>query len=567
MLSASVVGLLLGAVAVAPATAQDGSSSDLKPVVAVSFSGVDAVKADLQRVAKASGTEELLTPLLNEVQGFPGLDATKPWGAVVLTDGAEFSWYVFVPVSDLDELLAKVKSLPQAPPIPEPDADGIYVIDGPDGQMQFFIQEKQGWVFVASSRATLAGAPADPVPTLEGLDESYTFAVRFTVKNISSEIRSQVLMAVQFGMMAFQTRQPGESDQEYNLRTQMAEQSLEQFTRLVEDTDAVLIGLGVDAESKAVHLDIEFTAVEGTPTAEEFASLGGAKTNLAGFCPPEAAAAIQSVGKMAESDAAMMKDLIDTYGSKALDEIDEQALADGERKVAKQMIQDLIDVANATIEKRKNDMGLSILGDSESLHLILGVYVAEATKLEDVFKRLVGLASQENPAIAQLVKLNAAEHRGVRLHTVSVPAVLLEDAELPPQIAGDSLNLVVGFEDEHFYAAGGPNAMDVLKQAIDRSKDAAGQSVAPFTMTASATAWGHILEGLAAQGVIDDDVGKVAVVLKEAGENDHVSITGTAIPNGMRVRIQAEAGILKSIGSLVKMAMLGAGAAPGRVEF
>jgi hypothetical protein len=199
---------------------------------------------------------------------------------------------------------------------------------------------------------------------------------------------------------------------------------------------------------------------------------------------------------------------------------------------------------------------LALSADSGSLNLVAGSFVADPAKLEKIVKQLAQLVMQEDQQVAKWVTLDAEEHQGVRLHTFAIPADELPPdlKELPAMVVGEKLTAVVGFGDQHAYLAAGPQAVEVLKKAIDASKAAAGQPVAPFRMSLSAGAIGRIVEGAAAP----EDLGPgvlIVQILKQAGQNDHFTLAVEAIPNGMRIRERVEEGMLKVIVTAVNMVM------------
>lgn len=548
LLSALAVTILLGMSSIGPAQAQE---SGLKPVLTVSLSGVDAIKKDLGVLFEASGTAEMAQPL--EQIPLPGLDTSKPWGVVVQTDGQKFPVFVFVPVTDLAQLAGLVEAMSQgAVDVPEPDGNGVYEIQGPMGQT-LYLQQKGGWAFLADSRATLDSVPADPVPLLGGLNESYALVVRLVVKNIPAQVRSTPIGLLQMGMAMGMQKMPGESDEQFAVRKKMADQSLKEFEKLINETDSLQIGLAVEPQSKAVRLDVEMTAVEGTSTAQEYALVGEAKSNLAGFFVPDAALTALWAGMLSESDATQITNMIDALSAKAMQDLDDQPLGDDERQLAKQLLGDLIDVIRKTVASRRIDAGLSVLVDADSLNLVVGSYVADAAKLESLLKQVANLAIQESAELANAIALDAEEYQGVRFHTVTVPKEALPDDDVPAMIVGDALSAVVGFGSENVYLAAGPKAAETLKQAIDRSKAAASQAVAPFGLSVSASAIGRIIEGVGAAEELDAP--GVVEALKQAGPNDHITITAEPIENGVRTRLEVEEGILKVIGAAIRAQM------------
>ena len=554
ILSALAVGVLLATSGVAPAEAQPPDGTGLKTVLVASISGFDAISKDVQLIAGAAGQAEMAAPLiLLAPQVGKGLDTTKPWGAIVQTDGVQFRISGFVPVTDMQQALALAKGLAGNADIPAPDADGVYEIEAQD-QTVFMVQ-KGGWAYLSNDRESLAEMPADPVPLLGGLDKSYAVAVRAVVENVPQGLRDQVLSPIQAGLAMGQQQLDNETPEQFAIRKRTMARSMEELTKLINETEAVQIGLGVEPQSQALRLDIEITATEGSSAAADYALAGEAKSDLTGFYLPAAALTALLAGTMADSDAAQMEDMLDTYGSKALADLDAQELSDNERKLAKQMLSDLIEVIRKTVQSRRIDAGLAVLADADSLNLVGGAFVADPATLEKLLKQIVHLAIAEDPGVENAITLNAEEHQGVRLHTLSVPTDQLpDDADVPPMLAGDTLTAAVGFSDQNVFLAFGPQSIDKLKAAIDQSKSAVGQSVPPMRLSLSATGIGQTMEGLGAAE--DPDVPPELIsALTNAGQNDHITFVTEAVPNGVRTRLEFEAGILKVIGTAVGAAM------------
>ena len=552
LLPALAVAVLLATSRVVPAQAPQLESTGLKTVLTVSVSGFDAIKSDLQSIAQASGMDQLMMPfMMLGPQGPAGIDTAKPWGAVVQTDGQKLRIFAFLPASDPKLMLGFLKPLGVEDASPEPDADGVYEIEVRGREL--VLAQKGDWVVLADDRRTLANVPADPVPLLGGLNESYAIVVQGSIKDVPASKRDQVVELVRSGVEMAQQAQPAGE------RT--IARSMEEVDKLINETDSVLIGLAVEPQSKAIRLDVEMTAIEGTSAAAEYALAAEAKSDLAGFYLPEAALTALFAGTMPESDAAQLQDMIDTYGSKALDDLDEQELSEGERKLAKQMLGDLISVLRKTVATGRIDVGFAVLASADSLSLVGGGFVADAATLEKLLKQTVHLAIAEDPGVEQAVTLDAEEHQGVRLHTLSVPAEQLPTDDVPAMIVGDVLTAAVGFSDQHAYLAVGPQSIDKLKQAIDQSKAAAGQSLPPARVSLSMTAIGKILGGLGTVADLDVPT-EILDALAQAGTNDHLLISSEAIPNGVRTRIELHPGAIKAIGTAAT-AMSPFGAGPG----
>ena len=304
LLSTLAVAVLLGTSGVG--LAQQAT----KPVVVVSFSGYDELMADIEFIGTlgdnpnlAKGLEGMLA-LVTGGKGLAGLDKAKPWGAIVQTDGQQFPMVAFVPVTDLKELIG-VLSAVGGGALPEPDADGVYEIE--TDQQNVFLVEKGGWAFMSNTREALDDAPADPAKLLAGLSDKYDLGVKVSVKNVPAELRQMGIGLLQMGAQAGLEQEPGETDEQFALRSNLTQPSIEQTIRAINELDTLVVGLSIDREAKTAAMDFTVTAVEGTETAKDIAQAADLKTDFAGIFLPDAALVAHSAGKLAETDVTQLK--------------------------------------------------------------------------------------------------------------------------------------------------------------------------------------------------------------------------------------------------------------------
>ncbi len=561
-LSMLATAILLGASGLAPA-------QESKPVMVVSFSGYDALMADLGMVGALGGAPDTpkmlegMMALATGGKGLAGVDKSKPMGAVVFADGEEFPVIAFVPVTDFKELLSVLEGpLGQAGDV----GDGVYELSA--GEESVFITEKGGWAFVSNSAANLAKAPAAPVELLGGLEAKYDLAAKIMMKNVPESIRTMVTGFLQMGAQAAMERQPGETDEQYALRTRLAQQSVEQTVRAINDLDTILVGFAIDGTAKTAYLDFTVTAVEGSQTAQEMDELGDAKTDFAGMVLPGAAITLRTTGKLSDSDATQMKSTITSVRASAMKELADQGLPEEQEQKAAQLLEDMLSVVESTIDSRRMDSGASLILKPDAATLVVGAYLADGAKLEKILKDIVEIAKQEQPQVAQLITLDAETHEGVNLHVAKVPLPADsgdEEAEKMIGLVGNPLEVVVGTAAQSAYVAIGRGALQTLKDAVAKSKAEAGKDVIPMEMKVSAGAIAQFVAEVA-----DDEpqakqmAGMIAGKLAQSGGKDHLVITSQAVPNGATVRIELQEGILAVLGGAGQMSMMmGSGNAGG----
>ena len=232
-----------------------------------------------------------------------------------------------------------------------------------------FVKKKGDWAIVAINPAGLDAAPADPTALLGGTEKKYDLAVQILLKNVPSAFKQMAIGQLSLGMERGMQRQPNESDEDYALRSKVTKQTVEQITAMIDDLDRIVVGLSIDSEAKNAYVDFEVTAKPGSKTAEQFALVKNAKTNFAGFTPPEAIATANWVGTLSKTDIARAKANIGNLRVKIAKELGNQGLSDDEVAKAKQLVDSLVDVILETIEAGQVDGGLAAILRTQRRHV------------------------------------------------------------------------------------------------------------------------------------------------------------------------------------------------------
>lgn len=555
LLSALMAFALLGAWSLS--LAQDAakktdqeSSEALKPVVVVSFAGVDQAMKAVKTVDKlGDGTLTAKVEAVLESQfgarQIPGVDPKRPWGIVVQTDGQQFPVVAFIPVTDLKKALAALEpSLGK----PREESKDVLELRIPNQTQSIYVAQKGGWAMVSPNPEYLESAPKDPLKILDGLNKSYDVAVRVLVSNVPPLFRQMLLGLVQMGMQQGAERQPGESDEQYALRTKIAKQTMQQLGTTLNELDNLLLGIKLKEESSALQVDVQVTAMPGSNLAKQMSADNQAKSKFAGFLIPNAAFAMEVASKIEASNLTQSKTTLASTRANALKELDKQEISDADKKQAKQMVNDLFDVAEKTLESGRIAAAVTVVANPKVLTVVAGSTLADTAKLESVIKQLVPHLRKEAPELADKVKLNAQTFEGVTFHTAAIPCSMFGEAG--PKLAemvGDVLDVVIGIAPDSVYLAAGRNASSTLREAITKSKAQAGKSLPPMQMCITAT---PIAKAIAAHGRRDDvrqSAGKAAKILESLSGKDHITATQVPIANGQRYQIVIESGVLKLI--------------------
>lgn len=546
---------------------QAASPEKTKPVAVLAFSGYDELKADVAYVGKLSGNpgladalEVLLKVFVLKNQSLEGLAKDRPWGVVVQLDEQKLAEgvknpkdallaYGFIPVSDLKALL---KSLEPVIGQAKDAGDGVFELRGQPKahQKPTFVKQSGEWAFLADRAERLATTPEAPDRLLGDLAEKYDLAFRVYLSNVPQEVRKQILGQIRRHAEAdLQKRKPALSEEEYAVRKIFADRTLRSAEMGLTELEAVTGGWALDHKEGKTYLDLSLAAKAGTKTARSLASLGDAHSKFAGFLMPQATLKANWAGQSSPADTADALKVLDLVRKKALADIKRQPADKAE--VAAELFNGAMDVLRATAAAGKADGGMVALLDPNAVTLAAGGFVAEGEKLDGTLKRLVDAVTKEHPEAAGLIEWDAGEHQGVKFHAASIPIPPeAKDRQKVVQAVGEALEVVVGVGKQSAYVAVGRKPKEVLKEVIDRSAAAAAEKVPPLRLSLDL---GSLTKFVSIMGDKEEERQKAALaasLLEKAGEDDHVNLVAGPIPNGVRLRVEIEEGILKALGAM-----------------
>jgi hypothetical protein len=481
---------------------------------------------------------------LTHGKGLEAIDKTQPWGVIVQTDGLQLLPVGCLPVKKLGDILA----VASAYQFEVKDAgDGIKEVSQPQGQA-VFVREVNGWAFIGPSPVLLANVPENPAAVLDEIVSEYDLGVRFSVQNVPEMYRHFAIQAMQAGMQQAMEQKPDESEEQFQLRQQMAGGQLNQVKRAIEELDSVALGWTIDSEQEKTYLDVTVKAVPGSRMAEEFAAAKDSTTNFAGFYQPDAAATLifASRSEPQQQDVAQLEAAMNSAreqfnkGIEANEDIPAEMRDDLKAAAA-----DWFDAFTATVKTGQLDGGATLQVSADSLTLVAGATVQDTAKFESGLKKLDAAAKEQHEFPG--IQWNAASHQGVNFHTLSVPVPA--DKEAPRKLLGETADIAIGIGPEAVYLAAGRDNLEAVKKAIDASAAEKGKSVPPFELVLSLGPVAEVAAAQADEGPEKAAAQAIAEMLRaEAKGRDHLRLTGQVIPNGLRYRFEAEQGVLKALG-------------------
>lgn len=534
------LGLLLATVASFSGPTTALAQNDQKPAVVISLGSIDQLMGNIGYLTRAAGSPEVgaIVQIMSG-QYIEGLNTKQPVGGYV-TFTPQPTGVVFLPVSDFNMVVAKIEEMVGGL---QDVGDGVKKLTL---QREIFLKEKDGWVFVSDQRANLDKLPADPTQLLEGLPETYDVAIRANVQSVPKELRQMLLSEIKEG---FERTVANEADEDKRrAQKEIGGRVIEEIVRFADEADQLTVGWGTDKKAGKTFIDFSATAIAGTTLASEINSAVTAKSDFTGFLLPDAAATFHFTAPVPKENVQQMVTMLNKARDKAIEQIgkDKDLPNDEARATAKEIVGSLTAVLQKTLEGGKLNGGAALRLAPQNINFVAGGLVADGKSVEKDLKRLVELAKQSknNPYVE--VKFDAATHGGVTLHTITVPVPARE--EQARKILGEKMLTVIGTGATSVYFAFGNDSMELLKQVIDGSAAATGET-SPMTLNVS------LAPIMAFAASVDDDpiVAGLSEALKKGQGKDHIAISSKAIPRGVAYRVEVEEGVLQLIGQAAKL--------------
>ncbi len=389
-----------------------------KPLVVVSVASHERLMMDVRLlldpllmafVADAVGKQWNL-PIDPRTLAPASLDPRRPWGLVGETDGQSFPYYGFVPIGNLDGLLAG----PVAAGKLKPPVDGIYQI--PFAERNWFVAQRGPWAVFATSTNGLQTTPADPAKLLGGLPNTYDLGARVYLENAPADVRQVARQWLKEGHQLIPNRELGETELDYAVRSALTNQGLGLAALLIDEGDWLEAGLSMDLRTKNTVVDLETRFRPESEMAVGLQAPGRTKTEFGGFNLPQAALSAIWTGEPARMPLHQLLTLFDSVSRAVVPSMQAPAVADFWQTLRLAMLEENV------------DGGAAIVTGSGGATFVIGGSVPDGEKLEKKLDALVGPsqstgAGRDGPRW----KPGGSRYQDVRLRTLLIP--------LPPAAA------------------------------------------------------------------------------------------------------------------------------------
>jgi hypothetical protein len=539
--SVSALALLL--VPLTQAGIRSAVAAEPQPIAVVALNGADQLMKEISFLTEAAGARDIGS-LLTLMAGpyTAALEKGKPAGLYVLQKGEmDFAAVAFVPVKDVNILLAAFE---QQIGKPKELGEGVLEVAG-DQSQPMYVKQQGNWAFLTDKKAELSALPSDPAKLLGGLDRQYTLAARANLSKLPNDWRKMAVEQMRKGFQEGLERMQGD---ERKLAEQFGEGFVTSLVQVVEGLEEVTLGWKIDSERKTTFLEVGLTALPGSELAKQMALVRQAKSAFAGFLLPDAALTLHAVGASSAQEVKQAQAMLNAARDAAMKGIDQDGnlAGDDERQRVKKIVNQLLDVADATVKLGQTDAGAVLLLKPDALNFAAGGLVADGKKLAQILKELAKFAKEKDANFPD-IRFDASTYQGVTFHTAAIP--LKTPPDEAKQLLGESLQVVVGTGAKSLYVSLGKDPEALLKKVIDTSAEKKNTELPPAQLTIAVT---PILETVAA---LQDNaqVKDMLDTLKGSGGKDKILIRAMPIERGGSFRMEMEAGVLRVLGDVVRM--------------
>jgi len=509
-----------------------------KPIVVVSCTKLQDLLDDAAHLAQVAQVGPQATAFLTALPDMmKGVDLNRPSGMVVSTREGQPAIVGFIPVTDLDQVLNQIA-----------DRLRTTVDDAQPGIKRVgpvLVKEQDGYAYLSNKADYLSELPAVD-RALNGLEKQHDMAVRINFQNIPPLLKLLAMGTIRQGLDDSMKQNPGESDAQFEIRKQLSQSQLDLIQEVFDQLETVTIGTTIDRTAGTTQLEYSITVKSGSSLAEEMADVYKTSSRFTSVIQPDAMFYMHAANEI-KSAAAKERGMTQIKGlRKAMESLVKESKeieSEEDRALALDLVTEGFDLLEESQQTGKGDLGLLANQNAgEPPFAVFGCSVPDGKKYEAFVKKVLTVLQDKVDDFPD-VEYNVATHRGASIHAIALPEA--KDEEVT-NIFGEEITLYVAFGKDSMWMAIGSECEEQLKGLIDRSSGAAPVPVRSMEMSMA------LRPALRMVGQAEGKEALTKVANQLEPGTDRVRMTGEAIDNGIRMRIQVGDGIIRGIALIVK---------------
>ena len=532
-----LVGVTWMASVAQPLRAQEGSlpGGDKEPVVVVTVASLNKLIADVNYVTGVVGQPQFggIFSMMAGTFG-QGLDTSRPVAILVpVIDGVPAP-IGLVPTTDAESMLKRLEG--QIGPADKLD-DGTLVVAA--GNNLVYIRQVGTWAAVASDRDMLDHVPADPDATIQGMGDKYDIAVRLNASQIPLNVRETYADQLRQGLEQFLESQPGADPQ--SLQLGMAQ--LEQFKKLILETDRVLFGLNINPAKRLINIDTAFTATPGSSLASLYSGQKAIPSALSAVLRANSAIRYHAASSIAPETAEMFDASLDMAMESVAQLLDDQdQIGEDVKAEIEELLEGLLQIASKTMKEGKSDVGVAVVADDGVFRLAGGGFLYSGEAFADWLQKLdTKLRQIPNPPV---FRFNESTYKDVAMHSITI-----DIPNMPKQVSdllGPQIVIHVGTGPQSAYFGVGKESPAMMRRLIDTAGsdegDLADRPLGQMRI--------RLLPLLRLSQSIRsyDQAATMLDAVALASDHDFIQASTTSIPNGQASSLEIGEGLLRLIG-------------------
>ena len=475
-----------------------------RPYLTLFISSHDRILQACETVFESIDRPDLAQSIGERLTGyrdFAGIERTKPAGIMTTWDDEKPLDVVFVPKTEIEELLKTATFGVVGFHEVSPDH---YEIERPGSPYHVLIQKD--YAFFADSVSTIRALRVSPLQLTQGLRDKYDMALKADLLQIPQATKSRWIEEIRRHLEPWLQPQDYEDAEQANLIKNMGKLALEVIERIILDTKSVTIGGRLDPKSRHISVELSIESVSRSRLAAIINQLKSYRSEYAALVQPDVAAGLAF-------NLPLGGVLDQLQGNKGKPESNHSRM----------------------------EVGLQLVGAKVGdLSLIAALHGPDVEGMNEAIPRWLGKLERAGQ-VADL-RENFEIHNGVVLHSL-IPH------ELPASVAqwtGSEIEVIVGQAANTVWLGIGqaPPLLERLCEAIDLVADMPENQVAGPVVKGQFRA--KALPDLLATDLLNSD--SEAARKEFSRGDDGFNLTLEPFPDGLKLRVEFEEGFVRLIG-------------------
>ncbi len=512
-----------------------------KPFAMVSVASFDHLLEDahvLLEYGKLHKYQAVLQGMISQANDLQGLDKTRPWGVMLFFDSSNIERdpvpLFFLPVADIEALRTTVTRFGVTLEKLDAANEFLLVID----QMQLPVHLEDGYALVIGprqrDRQTLDTQPTHFIPKLSP-DRDIQVVIRRD--GIPERFLDEALQDFRSGRIEELRRAPGESDQDYKIRSAVQTLLFDTIERILLDVEQVSLEGTFDAQTGQLTVSLQVTTPVDSALHEQIDGSLPSRTRFADMVERPVSFSWLISFQLSQRVQDLALQFVHILSRETGQEIGSQLPAE-DRADATRIFESL----EATVARGQLDVLLQ-LAQHESGHigLLLGIGI-EKTEAADAALRAVLPHAESSPNIVD-VTLDAVRHSEIDFHRIQPKHLRRRDTFLYGEDA--VFHLGVG-QQAIWLIAGKPDIVSRFGSLATDQKETA----APIRVDFRLRDWLK----LAAQGKSSSRaafVQRAEAVFADQQIGDHIGVRLAGNGQGLQLSVTIDDGYLRLLAQTI----------------